>query len=61
MAILHNMAAVFANTKTHSGPKQIIVYHGHETTQVSNELGNLAACELLKEYSEIWYHMQQGI
>ena len=30
---MHNMAAVFANTKTHSGPKQIIVYHGHETTQ----------------------------
>ena len=30
--LLHNMAAVFANTKTHSGPKQIIVYHGHETT-----------------------------
>ena len=26
------MAAVEANTKTHSGPKQIIVYHGHETT-----------------------------
>ena len=32
--LLHNMAAVFANTKTHSGLKQIIVYHGHETTLI---------------------------
>ena len=28
----HNMAAVFVNTKTHFGLKQIIVYHVHETT-----------------------------
>ena len=29
----HNMAAVFVNTKTHFGLKQIIVYHVHETTR----------------------------
>jgi len=30
----HNMAAVFVNTKTHFGLKQIIVYHIHETTLI---------------------------
>ena len=38
--LLHNMAAVFANTKTHSGLKQIIVYHGHETTLIGDRSGN---------------------
>ena len=30
-----NMAAVFVNTKTHFGPKQIKVYHVHETTLIA--------------------------